>query len=145
MNFLPAHLAHHRLTLPMVEFDLPPALWNRLRGYHGQLLIGIRPEHLQTVTSPGKNKELGPFFEATVDIIEWMGADVYAHLAIPEKIFLSSDACYGRDLNIKSEHLIARLNSDNPVKVGEKLTMQLDIHKLHLFDSRTGENLNLTD
>ncbi|QBQ55681.1 ABC transporter ATP-binding protein [Nitrosococcus wardiae] len=145
MNFLPAQLESEHLILPMAKFKLPAKLRDRLPNFQGPVIAGIRPEHFQDVALVGEDKEILPTFKATVDVIEWMGADVYAHFAIQGEINEQLQNLT-KDLEVQplqdsTIRLIARLGAASQATEGDELEIQLDIHKLHLFDSQSGENL----
>lgn len=146
MNFFPARLEDRRLILPMVSFELPADVRHGLPLDRGSLIVGIRPEHIQQATLPGNQKGSTPTFKATVDVIEWMGADVYAYLKIQGEISKQLPAS-AQDLPVtitqdENTPFIARLDPVNHPTEGAELEVQLDISKLHLFDIETGESLS---
>ncbi|ADE14742.1 ABC transporter related protein [Nitrosococcus halophilus Nc 4] len=145
MNFLPAQLESEYLILPMAKFKLPAKLRDRLSNLQGSVIAGIRPEHFQDVALAGEDKETLPTFKATVDVIEWMGADVYAHFEIQGKINNRLQSL-AKDLEVETTQdsairLVARLGASSQATEGDELEMQLDVHKLHLFDTQSGESL----
>lgn len=145
MNFLPAKLEDRRLALPMLDLELPANMRDSLPRRPTPLIAGIRPEHIQEATLIGEHKGSHPTFKATVDVIEWMGADIYAHLEIPGEISKQLQAL-AKDLQVtltqdKTLRLAARLDPASHLTEGSELEMQLDSRKLHLFDIKTGESL----
>ncbi|ADJ27350.1 ABC transporter related protein [Nitrosococcus watsonii C-113] len=145
MNFLPGRVEEDRLTLPMAEFKLPPNLQERLASFQGAIIVGIRPEHFQEVDPTKEEQAMLPAFKATVDVIEWMGAEVYAHFNLPGE---SSGRLQSLTKNLAIEifkdnalQLIVRLDGASRAKEGKELEMQLDLGKLHLFNIQSGENL----
>src|SRR3954470_9477253 len=85
MNFLPATISGHRLRLPMGEVDLPNELTERLSGdtREREVIAGIRPEHFEDASLIGRDEARhGATFAATIDVIEWMGSELYAYFPV---------------------------------------------------------------
>jgi multiple sugar transport system ATP-binding protein len=78
--------------------------------------VGFRPEHLEpgTLTGPGLSMTV------VVDVVEFLGNDELIH---------GSGA--GRDV-------VAIINADNTLKVGESVTLVTSPRRLHLFNPATG-------
>src|SRR3954463_11638764 len=80
MNLLPATLEGDPLHLPMVSFPLPEEVKQRLGDRRpSQLVAGIRPEHFEDAALVGDQRDQGATFTTEIEIIEWMGAELYAH------------------------------------------------------------------
>src|SRR5919106_1508980 len=82
MNFLPAEIRDGRLVLPMLEMPLPRHLQSAVGDSARALIAGIRPEHLQDAALVGADKREGAVFDAGVDVLEWLGADLYIHFEL---------------------------------------------------------------
>jgi multiple sugar transport system ATP-binding protein len=123
MNFLPAALDGNRLRLPMVDFDLPADTREALGDASGDLVAGIRPEHFEDAGLLEAESSGGCTFRATVDVVEWMGSELYAYF------------------EVEGHQLVARLDADSGAREGEALRIWLDPHQVRLFDARTGEHL----
>ena len=78
--------------------------------------VGFRPEHLEVapLTGPGLSVTV------VVDVVEFLGNDELIH---------GSSA--GRDV-------VAIINADNTLKVGESVTLSASPRRLHLFNPTTG-------
>jgi multiple sugar transport system ATP-binding protein len=78
--------------------------------------VGFRPEHLDLATLDG------PGLSATVvvDVVEFLGNDELIH-----------GSSSGRDV-------VAIINADNTLKVGESVTLSSPPRRLHLFNPATG-------
>jgi multiple sugar transport system ATP-binding protein len=136
MNFLPADIRNGRLVLPMTEVPLR----QRLQG-NRSVIAGIRPEHFQDAAL---NEGPGPVFEAKVDVLEWLGADLYVHFqvecaaerlrALPEELERATRA--GNRIS-----LVARVDPSSRAAEGAPLRLWLDGRELQLFDAETGERL----
>jgi multiple sugar transport system ATP-binding protein len=76
MNFLPARRQQDRLDLLVGKFELPRDRY-RLPGDEAAALVaGFRPEHLQVLAADAQAGE-GFVFEVQVDVVEWLGAELY--------------------------------------------------------------------
>ena len=78
--------------------------------------VGFRPEHLDLATPAGP----GLSVTVVVDVVEFLGNDELIH---------GSSA--GRDV-------VAIINADNTLKVGESVTLSSPPRRLHLFNPATG-------
>ena len=81
MNFLPTRWAGGRLELPVGSFELPPEARAHVETSEGPLIAGFRPEHLNVVKFQDP-KARGPCFEAQVELIEWLGADLFVYFNV---------------------------------------------------------------
>jgi multiple sugar transport system ATP-binding protein len=143
MNFLPARIDGERLRLPMAELELPRAVRERLPGTEAGLIAGIRPEHLRETAGTGTP---GPTFSATVDVLEWLGADVYAYFAI-EGASAADLRALPEELDIEPAKdgrlpLVARLEAGSLAAEGAALELALDPSRIHLFSARSGARLS---
>ncbi len=124
MNFLPMQVAD-RLTLVHPAFQLHlPTVWSRtLERYQGQTLtLGIRAEHWSVAdASPAS-------LPVQVELVEALGHETY--LAVQS---LSESA---------TKLLQVRTSPDLRVQVGDRLSLSLNLEKIHLFDPTTGLALN---
>ncbi len=120
MNFLPVDLvAPLKLVNPNFTLDLPPS-WTKLPQFSQakSLTLGIRPQHL----SIGKESKSSIYIE--VDLVEALGNETYiaAHLtAQPDNT------------------LTVSLPPDQPVRVGDRLWLAVDLDKIHLFTVVDGQ------
>ena len=78
--------------------------------------VGFRPEHLELAALAGP----GLSVTVVVDVVEFLGNDELIH---------GSSA--GRDI-------VAIINADNTLKVGESVTLSCPPRRLHLFNPTTG-------
>ena len=91
------------------------------KNYIGkEVVLGIRPEdiHIEDIFV---DNSLDSAFEATVEIGELMGAEIYAYLK-------SGD-----------DSIIARFDGRYRVNMGDKLKLAMDKHRIHIFDKETQE------
>ena len=145
MNFLPAEVRGDRLVLPMTEIALPSGLRTQIGGHTGTLIAGIRPEHFAVPGSPEEGGSLSSGFEVKVEMVEWLGSDLYAHFdiaagnaaqlqALPRELDLSPvrEGCL---------RLVARLEASAGVSTGATQPLCFDANRICLFDPQTGRRL----
>jgi multiple sugar transport system ATP-binding protein len=155
MNFLPATLTGHRLRLPVGEVELPAELTGRLAADAGerQVIAGIRPEHFEDASlMTDEVIPHGTTFPATLDVIEWMGSELYAYfpLRTGDRGHQQGMAELARELDqegVRSEtdeaQVVARLDPASTVREGDEAQIWVDIRRIHLFDPESGDNLTL--
>jgi multiple sugar transport system ATP-binding protein len=147
MNFIPAEVEGGKVRLPMVEFDVPAEMRERVGNGKRQLIAGIRPEHFEDASLVGDDRRHGPTFRAKVDVIEWMGSELYAYIPMETSSGHSSQelAELAQDLeNVgmgDDAQLVARLDAASKVREGGETELWLDARRVHLFDPQSGENL----
>lgn len=102
---------------------LPAALANAVGGRR-ELVLGMRPEHLQNASHA--NGGMAPFVQAElkVDTLELLGADNLAH---------------GR---WGDQSVVVRLPHEIRPAAGERLPLALPADRLHLFDAATGQRIH---
>jgi len=108
MNFLPVTISDHAAKGSGFELELP-----KTPGL-GRGILGIRPEHfLPNVSADGAAIDL------KVEVLEILGADQYL---------------YGK---VGGDDLIARVDPQLKVSVGDHVRMSVNMQRLHLFDAET--------
>ena len=108
MNFLPVTISDHQAKASGFELKLPKAPGVE-RG-----IMGIRPEHfLPNVSSVDAAVDL------KVEVVEVLGSDQYL---------------YGK---VGSDDLIARVDPQLKVTVGDRVRLGVDTERLHLFEIET--------
>ena len=131
MNLLPA------TAFPDVPLDVA--------GEARDLVIGIRPEHLEDETLVDRPvRDRGVTFEVEVDAVEWLGAEQFVYApwdAPPELVEPLNRLAAELDREVTRPQLVARLDPRSEVHPGEKARLWFDPADLHIFDVRTGERL----
>ncbi len=123
MNFATAELTHENgvSVLAGDGFRTPFEGEAAEKARHlpaGPVIFGIRPEHIHGTTPPN-----GRPVPAKVEVVEEMGSERYAYLAIGEKTFT------------------ARFPPDLRVRPGESIKVTFDLRSAHLFDPKTEQAL----
>ena len=156
MNFLPGRVEGERLRTPIGEIDvadrLRPGLASARGAARASVIVGIRPEHFEDAMLVGDRPD-GHTLKATVDVLESVGSEYYAHFTVPSEplpaIALgaviedhgSADARRLRD----GVAMVARLGRASRVRQGQQAELWVDTSQVHLFDDQTGRNLLTKD
>lgn len=113
MNFIEGRLdGHGKLhTEAGVEFDLFSTVGGRAAP-DSQLTVGIRPEDLRRCASTDAR------FAGTAEFVEDLGSDCFVHLD-----------CGGLKL-------VARLPAQDPIKLGQRIDLNVDPERVHLFHQK---------
>ena len=152
MNFTPAQIDGNTIVLPILEAPLPEELRSKLDGAR-ELIAGIRPEDFEDASLVSHEaRERGATFETKIDVLEWMGAELYAHFSIEQQGIESQElaelAAAAGTADVPSaggdeEQIVARLDSACEAREGQEIELFVDLSKLHLFDLETGRNITV--
>src|SRR5947209_2799059 len=143
MNFFPAEIDGDRVKLPMVSYTLPADRRQRV-GDRRKLIAGIRPEEFADVAVSGDVPTSAARFKATVDVIEWMGSELYAYFPVGHGEHADRLADLARELETVEtssgqEMVVARLDAASEVSEGKEAELWFDVEKVHLFDPESGD------
>jgi multiple sugar transport system ATP-binding protein len=150
MNFFPATVDGSRVKLPMCEYELPDTLdANVLQGH--DLIVGVRPEHFEEIASAGTTeRDEGARFTARIDLLEWLGSDLFAHFGVERgdasSRGLSDVADELGEAGVRQAHdelTVARIDPASEIGQADEAEFWLDVSRLHYFDADSGENLFL--
>jgi multiple sugar transport system ATP-binding protein len=156
MNLFPGHLeaaenaagigdgltlrsGQHRLALDSATLERHPALAHMA----GQpVVVGIRPEGLADVAlEPGVPADR--VIEATVDLVESLGAELIVHVTVSDPVLPAPDAVSDawRQVVARRGRAVARLSTRSRLSAGDVVKLAVDTTRLHLFDAETGASL----
>jgi multiple sugar transport system ATP-binding protein len=152
MNFMPATVEGDVVHLPMVDVRLPETVTQRDGNLEGrQLIAGVRPEAFEDArVVSGDSRDEGELFTTKIDVLESMGAEVYAHFSVPidqqidseELRELAEDAGGGEVPGVGADdRIIARLSPETEAREGQEAELFLDTSHIHLFDPEDGSAL----
>ncbi|HEV7722310.1 MAG TPA: sn-glycerol-3-phosphate ABC transporter ATP-binding protein UgpC, partial [Iamia sp.] len=149
MNLLPGTLDGHTLTLPMAELDLPSAVTDRLEsGAGGEVIAGIRPENFEDAELVGDREAPGATFTAHVDVIEWLGSEMFAHFEVEgAAAHTLSDLAADLEkvaIGVSAEgkvEVVARLDVRSEAREQADQELWVDARAIHLFDPESGRSL----
>jgi len=155
MNFMPATVEGDTVKLPMVDVRLPEELRERVGtgGEDGsrELIAGIRPENFEDASLLGDDtRDRGASFKVTIDMIESLGSEIYAHFSVSSDKAIESDEL--RELAEDSGagevpgggeagDIVARLSPESQVKKGDEADIFIDASHIQLFDPSDGSSL----
>jgi multiple sugar transport system ATP-binding protein len=146
-------LGAQRLPLDAPVVEAHPGLAERV----GQrVIVGIRPEAFDDA---GVEPEVpgDRVLEATVDLVESLGAELMVHVAVTGVTGVSgvSGGDAGGEPADDAEHwtavagrggrAVARLSTRSRVRPGDAVKLAIDPSGLHLFDSTSGVSLRTTE
>jgi multiple sugar transport system ATP-binding protein len=146
MNMLSGELEGDTLKLPMVDVPLPQEVRARLGSSPpAKVVVGIRPEHFQDAELVGEARAHGPTFRVPVDVVEWLGSELYVHFEVGETAS-AEDLPDVSDLGTMeipgaSGDIVARIDPASQLKEGQEAELWLDARRILLFDPGTGANL----
>jgi multiple sugar transport system ATP-binding protein len=157
MNFFSATIDGDRVRLPIGDIELSEELRGRLRADPGngsggatrEVIAGVRPEDFEDAEFVDRSHHAGGYeFDATIDMVESMGSEIYAYFAYEGESArsdqiseLAADAGASEVPGADGQQAVARLNADSKVARGERARLWLDTSKLHLFDPHSGQSL----
>ena len=129
MNFVEGTLAQEngrlRVVLSTGQLALPESFTPILQSRVGTAVTwGMRPEHI-TPVHEGETVVPGTALEADVNVVEPLGDEMLTYLSLG-----------GHDI-------VAKVDSHEQLRVGERRTFRIDVAKGHVFDAHSGENLTV--
>ncbi len=144
MNFFSGTISGGKVKLPFAELPVPKGAPS-----DGDVIVGLRPEDFEDAQLAPKNHPEGVEFEAPVELVESMGAEIYAYFSF-EGGEVSSDelAELAKDSGLAETpgaaaggQAVARLSPESEIQEGQKARLWVDGAKVHLFDPGDGSNL----
>ncbi len=154
MNFLPARIEGEgeKVHLPMGSYRLPDEQRSAVGQGDRNLIAGVRPEHFEDAALVGDDERVhGVTFSAGIDVIEWMGSELFAYFDLE-----GSGATSGHLQEIAGDletvkmsaggeqQVVARLDAASLVKRGNTAELWLDTRRVLLFDPDSGETLSVS-
>jgi multiple sugar transport system ATP-binding protein len=135
MNFLEGELRDDGIEVSDRRFELPGVVRERLRRGPGVVLVGLRPESFQDVRLAGTDAE--PVLPAEVEIAEQLGHETYAYFRVPG---LEAAEVGDRPVELAGA-LAARLDPRTNATPGQKISLAVNLHDVHLFDPESGQSI----
>jgi multiple sugar transport system ATP-binding protein len=146
MNFMPATVEGTTLKLPFGEVQIPEEKARTVAG-KGLLIAGIRPESFAEASAPHvRDASDANTFEATVDVVEWLGNETYAYIpfeAPPEVQSQLTQLEQELDGEVVRTQLVITLDGSSRISEGDKVKIWMDAAKVHLFDPSSTENMTV--
>jgi multiple sugar transport system ATP-binding protein len=149
MNFVPGQFVNGLLRTAIGDLAVSDALQRRLkpppRG-NGQVVVGIRPEHLEDAALIG-DTSCGHTFKVKVDVLESLGSERYVHFTVrgdraAAQLELAQETAvaeFGRSRS--AVPVVARVGASSRIRQGQEAQLWVDTTQLYLFDPESGRNL----
>ena len=144
MNFMRARIEKEDGRLVAVFRDARIPISDDLQSYvGGDVILGIRPEHLEDERL-AKDSEGLPILEVETQVIESMGSEKFLYCELPEEQLAHTQnmeevqADAGSD-DENAETMVARVAPETQARVGDTVRLAIDASKVHLFDPETEE------
>jgi multiple sugar transport system ATP-binding protein len=138
MNLVEARLDGDDVVFGSNRVPLDPA--RRLSARDGRVVLGIRPEAFEeaALARPGL-----PTMEATVTVVEELGADVHVFFPVDAVPASEAKAASGQAELLVGEGTLftARLEPRTTVRVGDHVRLAVDPAHFHFFDPVGGRSL----
>jgi len=147
MNFIPGRLSGGRLETP---FGTHPVKSERMRGVGDRelVILGIRPQHFEDASlMSAEKRDRGQPFNATVDVTEWLGDELYAYVPYEAPAQVTKQLQeLERELDSEQmrTQLVVSLDPASRIRSGSTAELWFDTERVHVFDPATGENLTRT-
>ncbi len=129
MNFLSARLVEEDggpcVAGDGFQLSLVPEKATRVQDHvDREAIVGIRPEHLRAALPEERiDEDASDCLSVHVRVVEPLGSELIV---------------YG---DLGGKELVAKLDPDVRVSVGQKLALMPELQRLHLFDRETGQSL----
>ncbi|MDR5683312.1 MAG: sn-glycerol-3-phosphate ABC transporter ATP-binding protein UgpC [Armatimonadota bacterium] len=101
------------------RIPVPAGLSEYVKDWEGRRVVfGVRPEHMEdaALASPQEHHAV---LRAKVEVHEPLGSDVILYL------------------DAGGHSIVARVDAHSPAKMGDDVTVALDLRRMHLFDAET--------
>jgi len=149
MSFVPGVVDQGHLELPFVRCALTPTQRAAV-GDRRHVTVGIRPESFEDaglLERDGKSAlmQSGVTFCARVDVVEWLGNEVYAYVPL-DAARTTEDAHLFElrrelDSDRMRDQLVVTLDPASAIFAGQEAQLWLNTSKLYMFDSDSGARL----
>jgi multiple sugar transport system ATP-binding protein len=153
MNFMSGTLEEGSLRTGLGNIPLAGRLRQALEssGVGREIIVGLRPENFEDAALvSAENRPYGVTFQATIDVVESMGSDVYVYFTkdieqgvnAAELEELARDS--GRaDTGGSGDTVVARLDAATRIREGQPANLWMDARVMLVFDPATGQNITL--
>lgn len=120
------------LSSDFANVEVSGPRFEKLQNYDGkEVTMGIRPENF--TKSNGQNKK--NFLKGEVQVVENLGAETYVYVPYEKEVVT------GESEDQTAEFFVIKLQRDVEVEIDKQVNFELNIDKLHVFDSETEESL----
>jgi multiple sugar transport system ATP-binding protein len=130
------------LSLGAQSLALPPALQRGLAGSAGrELIVGVRPEHLSVPTS---ETPAGARLAVQIELVESLGNESLLHYSTDATTVQGTwtpdvaTRATGDIAGASAAEGVARVDPRVRVTAGDRVSLAVDVGRLHFFDAETG-------
>ena len=128
MNFFNVDIVKENDNLVLKEgsFDIhvPDFMKDTLVNFVGQkIVMGVRPEDIYDKLFLNISHQVTASFNATVDIVEPLGSEIYLHFNTGKNI------------------MVAKVDSNNKTVSNQSIELVFDLKKIHLFELDSGKTI----
>jgi multiple sugar transport system ATP-binding protein len=154
MNFVPGTLEDGQLKSALGTHSLTDRIRRLVEDSNTarEVIIGVRPEDFEDAALvDDSHQNAGSTFTSTVDVLESMGSEKYAHFTLEGELASTSELAElaadsgSADVPGGASQIVARLSSESSAKEGDQTRLWFDTDKVHLFDPSSGKNLTYTE
>ncbi len=127
MNILPAVYKNDVFDVSGQSLAVPPSVREKVQLRQGQSFdLGIRPEHITIITDSDLNNHSPEPLFVEVKVVEPLGRETLIRASLPGSLAV---------LNIQT-------TADVRPRPGDRLSLQLDLNQLFVFDTATGDRIS---
>jgi multiple sugar transport system ATP-binding protein len=142
-------LGSQRLALPAGAGRRHPALADAAGR---RIVVGIRPECL-TVTPPPDAEAAGETtLSVRAELVESLGNESLVHFSTDARMVRNHGGVFTADVDASGDIAgaaategVARVDPRVPIVDGDRLTLAVDVDRLHFFDAETGDAIRATE
>ncbi|SDZ47133.1 multiple sugar transport system ATP-binding protein [Amycolatopsis xylanica] len=154
MNFVPATLEEGSLRSAFGTVALTDRVRRLAEAANAprEVIVGVRPEHFEDAgLLDDAQRQGGATFTATVDVLESMGSEKYAHFTVEGESATSSELAElaadsgSDDVPGGESAVVARLSAASSASEGQPVDIWFDADKVKLFDPASGKNLTYSE
>ncbi|EMA48434.1 ABC transporter ATP-binding protein [Halococcus salifodinae] len=132
MNFVEATVTESGLESSYFDLAFDPAPFDSV-CVEDDVTVGVRPEDVYPVTDVESVPNPSRAIEATTDVLEPMGDEIFTYLLLGEgKTSMAQEAT-------KTDQLLMSNDPNADIREDQEIDVVLDRHKVHLFDTASGE------
>ncbi|WP_017651918.1 ABC transporter ATP-binding protein [Fortiea contorta] len=126
MNILPAIYQDDGFDVGGQLLTVPPDILKNIQLRQGQSVdLGIRPEHIYIHEQQRNQEDVRGELSVEVKLVEPLGRETLIRVALPGATSV---------INVQ-------VGGDVRLRPGDRLSLQLDLHQLFVFDPNTGERI----
>ncbi len=123
MNLITGKIENNQAVLANNQrLEIPSGVLKRLDNYSGDVIFGIRPEHASIEKLKIDNFP-NEVMEIVIENLERMGNENHVFTTV------------------NNQEMVFKLSSRMQGDLGEKIKLHIDMNKIHVFNSKTGEVL----